>query len=195
MPFLPMNSRMRHLTALVAALAALALPAVAMASPGAVVRDCAEDGSVDGNYSNADKRAALDQIPADLDEYSDCRAVIAASVGGGKAKGSGNGGSGGAPAARAAKSAAARKKKKEQARKRKEKREATQLALGDRQIDPSRAGVFNAADTANGVPTSVVLALVALALLCAVGGFVALRKRNIGLPAALSRVPIPRLRR
>ncbi len=189
-----MNSRLRHLTALVAALAALALPAAAVASPGAVVRDCAEDGSVDGNYSDKDKRAALDQIPADLDEYSDCRAVIAASVGGGKAKGSGKGGSGGGATGRAAKAAAARKKK-EQARRRKEKREATQLALGDRKVDPSRAGVFNAAETANGVPMPVLLALVALALLCAAGGVVALRKRNISLAEAWSRVPIPRPRR
>ena len=78
-----MTSRVRHLIVLVVAFAALALPAIAAADPDAVVRDCAADGSVDGKYSDSDKRAALDRIPADLDEYSDCRSVIGASIGGG----------------------------------------------------------------------------------------------------------------
>ena len=76
-----MDFRPRHLTVALVALAALALPGAAMASPAAVVRDCAEDGSLQGSYSDEDKRAALDRLPADLDEYSDCRAVISAAVG------------------------------------------------------------------------------------------------------------------
>ncbi|MGI9081660.1 MAG: hypothetical protein ACR2FZ_05180, partial [Thermoleophilaceae bacterium] len=71
-----MNNRVRHPLLLIAALAVLSLAPTALASPADVVRDCAEDGSLDGSYSEAEKRAALGEIPADLDEYSDCRAII-----------------------------------------------------------------------------------------------------------------------
>ena len=104
--FLAMTIRVRHLVALCVAFAALALPAAAQADPDSVVRDCAADGSVDDKHSNSDKRKALDRIPADLDEYSDCRSAIGASIGGSpKAGASSNGrdgaGGGGSAATKA----------------------------------------------------------------------------------------------
>ena len=77
-----MTSRLGQPIALVAAAAALAIPAAAWASPDAVVRDCASDGSLDGSYSDADKRGAIGQLGAELQEYSDCKSVIGASTGG-----------------------------------------------------------------------------------------------------------------
>jgi len=77
-----MTFAVRTTTTLVAALAAMAvavLPAFsspAFASPMSVIRDCSEDGVLNGKYSPSELDGALDQLPSDLDEYTDCRAVI-----------------------------------------------------------------------------------------------------------------------
>jgi hypothetical protein len=60
----------------VSLLATGALAPAASASPGGVIRDCSEDGVLNGHYSHGDLTKALDQLPSDLDEYTDCRAVI-----------------------------------------------------------------------------------------------------------------------
>jgi hypothetical protein len=67
----------RTITTLAAVLAALAVAApVAAGSATGVIRDCSEDGALNGKYSPADLDRALEQLPSDLDEYTDCRAVI-----------------------------------------------------------------------------------------------------------------------
>lgn len=205
---------MRNLIAPALLLLAFALPAAAQASPDAVVRDCAEDGSVDGTYSNKDKRAALDKIPADLDEYSDCRSAIKASMdnggpkagsanskgdagGGGAGSGSG-GGSGtstidpdlnGDGTVTAAEKAAAGKT--DLALKQDEKRNNTEAALGDRGTDPTKVGAIDASQTSNGLPTPVIASIAALALLAALAGAFFLARRNPGFAQAMRRVPVP----
>jgi len=65
-----------------AALVALMLAVLAAAAPRAgasatdVIRDCSEDGVLDGKYSQSEIKKALQQLPSDLDEYTDCRSVI-----------------------------------------------------------------------------------------------------------------------
>jgi hypothetical protein len=67
----------RTTTTLVAVLAALTVAAPpAISSPISVIRDCSEDGVLNGKYSPSELDGALDQLPSDLDEYTDCRAVI-----------------------------------------------------------------------------------------------------------------------
>jgi hypothetical protein len=196
-----MTRRVIHLIAPVALLWALALPVgAAQADPGAVVRDCAADGSVDGSYSDADKRAALGQIPADLDEYSGCRSAIAGSIGGGggKAKASSSDSGGGAAGAAGAAGGAKASKKGAAGKKiaeRRAKRRKTEAVLGDRQVDPRNAGVFKAADTNNGLPTPVLLALIALGVLCVAGALLALGRRKPGVAGVLRRVSFARPRR
>ena len=135
-----MTRRVRHLSVLAAAFAVLALPATAAADPTAVIRDCAADGTIDGKHSKADRRAALGKIPADLDEYSDCRAVIAASIGGLKASaaGSGGGGSDGGSGGAAAGAIGGNGKPKTAAERAaaERRRAATELALGERRVGP-----------------------------------------------------------
>ena len=204
-----MTSRVRQLFAPAMIFMVLALPGVAQASPAAVVRDCAQDGSVDGNYSDKDKRGALKKIPADLDEYSDCRAAIKASIGGGGPKaGASNkkGGSGGASGGSGSGGGAAvdtngdgkispaeRKAahRTEVAMKRNGDRERTEASLGDRRTDPARVGAIDAGDTSNGLPPPVVLAIAALALLAAAAATVHLGRRNPRVAQALQRVPLP----
>jgi hypothetical protein len=67
------------LVAVLAAMAAAVSPALtspAFASPMSVIRDCSEDGVLNGKYSASELEGALDKLPSDLDEYTDCRAVI-----------------------------------------------------------------------------------------------------------------------
>jgi hypothetical protein len=67
----------RTITTLAAVLAALAVAVQpAVSSPIGVIRDCSEDGVLNGKYSTSDLEGALEQLPSDLDEYTDCRAVI-----------------------------------------------------------------------------------------------------------------------
>jgi hypothetical protein len=95
--------RTRIWTALaLALLCALALPALASASGAQVIRDCADDGHLSKTYSQADLRKALEDLPTDVDEYTDCRDVIRRAqlgvAGGGDSSSGGTGGSGGATA-------------------------------------------------------------------------------------------------
>lgn len=64
------------LAALLAALLGLASASPAPASPTGVIRDCSEDGILNGSYSQSELDGALEQLPSDLDEYTDCRSVI-----------------------------------------------------------------------------------------------------------------------
>src|SRR3954469_23509912 len=86
---------MRRLLPLLIAL--LLLPtAAALASGGKVIRDCTDDGRLQGHYSQKDLRDALSSLPSDIDEYTDCRDVIRrAAFGGAGGSGGGKGGSNG----------------------------------------------------------------------------------------------------
>jgi hypothetical protein len=184
--------------ALLAALAALlVLPAVAAASPEAVIRDCSKDEKLDGSYSNADLRYARDHLPTDLEEYSSCREVIGAAI-----SGSGNG-----KDTAAADASNGRADQAENAARASDRAELSELAgknadpgeisIGGDRVSPGSDGLFDVASASNGMPTPLILALVGLGLLTIAGTFVALRSRipllaRISLP---SRVRFPRFRR
>lgn len=91
-------TRFRHIALLLTAVAcALAAPAPALADSDDVIRDCYEDGKLDGSYTQDELKEAEDDLPSDVDEYSDCRQVIAsARARGGRGK---RGGTGGVPGA------------------------------------------------------------------------------------------------
>lgn len=153
---------------------------VALASPQAVIRDCAQDGKLDQHYSLSDLKQAEKKLPTDVDEYTNCRDVInqaevagsgdkgnkahGAGVGGG----SGTGGGGGGPSpkdVKALKSAT------------NQEQGAPSLSLQGEKVTPGSGGVFKTAGAANSMPLPVLLALIAVAALTAAGGFVALRRR------------------
>jgi hypothetical protein len=75
----------------------LAAPAALGASTTQILRDCADDGVLQGDYSPSELRKARQNIPADTDEYTDCRDVLAraaaAGVAASSSPSSGNGGS------------------------------------------------------------------------------------------------------
>ena len=76
----------------------LAVPAANAASTTQILRDCADDGVLQGNYSPSELRKARQNIPTDTDEYTDCRDVLsraaASAVAGSGASGLGGSGAG-----------------------------------------------------------------------------------------------------
>lgn len=201
-----MNSRVRNLIVPVAILFALAPAATARASGAAVLRDCAADGTVGNGYSQQEYKDALNQMPADLADYSDCRAIIASKITGpgakaSSAKGGGGSGGSGAGAAGGSRSVAAKKKaarRAAKARKRSRAKRIREIAAaqvpgGDR--GGSGGLALQAADSGGSMPLSLVLALVALGLLALAGGVLTLQRRSTAFASALRRVPIPRRNR
>jgi hypothetical protein len=92
-------------TAILALLLACALPAVAAANATSdrIYRDCehSASGNLTGTYTKAQLRAALNNLPGDVAEYSGCydaihQALLAGGHGGSGAGGTGAGGPGGA---------------------------------------------------------------------------------------------------
>ena len=61
--------------AIVLAVLLLLAPAATAAERIEILRDC-QDGSLSGTYTPAEIRDARDNIPADIDQYSDCRDVL-----------------------------------------------------------------------------------------------------------------------
>jgi hypothetical protein len=52
------------------------VPSAAWADGRAVIRDCTDNGRIDGHYSQSEYRDAEANMPSDVDEYTDCRDVI-----------------------------------------------------------------------------------------------------------------------
>ena len=85
---------LRHVRPLLLGLVVLLLlaPAASAASRSEILRDCETDGSLDGNYTPSEIRDARNNIPDDIDEYTDCRDVLSrATLGGGSSGGGGSG--------------------------------------------------------------------------------------------------------
>jgi hypothetical protein len=55
----------------------IAVPAATAATPNQILRDCEDDGVLQGDYSADELREARRRIPTDLDQYTDCRDVLA----------------------------------------------------------------------------------------------------------------------
>jgi hypothetical protein len=87
----------RLLTAI--ALACLIAPAAAHADSGVdkLLADACKDEHIDGHYTQAQYKKALDELPTDADEYTACRDVLQrgrlAALGSGKKSSGGGGGS------------------------------------------------------------------------------------------------------
>jgi hypothetical protein len=180
------------LVALAVALCALLVPTASMSGP---IEDCADDGQLQGNYSDQEKQQALKDLPSDLSEYSDCGEILGtpnpskpgsagASAGGGA--GSGGGAGAGASTTTEKSTGPAQPSKAELARQQRERAAIEALANGGgkpnlqldgKAISPGDAGLYNLAAATHEVPTPIRLALIAVALLAIAGIVVAARRR------------------
>jgi hypothetical protein len=192
-----MIKAIRQLLPIVAILAALPAQAAFAASPNDVIRDCANDGTLNGDYSRGELNAALGNVKGDVAEYTDCRAAIGAalsSLGGGgpKAKLSKKGGGPGASSDDLnadGKVTPAERRAAKRARKRHERRQLAAIGDGLSPGGPSALGSEGAGS--GGMPAALVLALIALAGLGIGTGTWYAARRYPAVANALSRVPLP----
>lgn len=196
----------RQLTLVIVAVTALAMPAAAHASADAVIKDCKDDGSLSKSYSKQELQKALRTLPADISDYTDCEDVIRAALipAGKKKDGGGGGGGAGAGAGTPAKPARAKPDHAGDARALgAAKGQKPKLRIGGKPLEPGKNGLFNLS-ASNGLPTPLLLALIALGLVLVGAALITLRKRipalaRIPLPslslASLRRVSLPRFRR
>ena len=71
----------------------VAAPAPRTRAPATkIIRDCDDDGKLEGNYTPSRDPRRAQQPPADIDEYSDCRDVLARALGGSGDRGGVGGG-------------------------------------------------------------------------------------------------------
>jgi hypothetical protein len=186
----------RAVTSLVAlaVLALLALPGSAMANP---VIDCARDGDLDKRYSNAELRRAIDRIPGDLDEYSNCREILSGAITSGSDKGGGRPTVGAEGSPPPAEEQAARTQDTEDlaAITADPEKSPPSVKVGDEEVEPGSNGLFDLASASNDLPVPLLLALIALALVALIGGLVAMRERIPALARIplLSKIPTPRV--
>jgi hypothetical protein len=188
--------RVMRYVVLLSALAAFCVPAAAQAS---ALSDCTHDNDLDHHYSNSELQKALDNLPTDSDEYGSCREVLAGAIQSGSDKGGGrpsDTGPDGQPLSA-----------NEQSQRGKDNEELAGIAgdtggsprvpsvkVGDETVEPGSDGLFDLASASNGLPTPLLVALIALAALAVTGVLVALRSRVplIARLPLLSKIPTPR---
>jgi hypothetical protein len=183
----------RHLL-IIGAFAVLALPAPAFASADEAIRDCARDGRLDHHYSNAELRRARNHLPSDLDEYSDCRDVIASAIKGGSDRG-GAVGSPGIGATNPAGEQAAQAADQASLGAMAASDDKPKLDVGGQGLKPDSSGFFNLGGAANEVPLPLLIALTLLCALALASGVTSFRERVPALARipGLSKIPTPRV--
>jgi hypothetical protein len=154
----------------------VAVPAANAASTTQILRDCADDGVLQGDYKPSELRKARQNIPTDTDEYTDCRDVLARAAAAGVA-GSGAGSGGGSGAGGSSGDAPLESPNtpegKEAIGKAAGEGAPDPIRLGGRAVVPGSAGLASDA-VRNDLPTPliVVLALLGAAALATLSPFV-----------------------
>lgn len=185
--------RPRHivllLLAAVVAIAALAGPVAA--SGRDVIRDCSEDGQIDGNYSRAELEAAENDLDGVDAEYNDCREAIrqardevrgprAGIAGVDGPRGGSLGGGAGAPD-RGGRATEAADTPDEVAALREPTaggKEPPPVSIGGQRVSPGGGGILGVAESTTDLPAPLLIALVALVALALAGGYMALDRRR-----------------
>lgn len=182
-----------------AVLALLALPAGAMANPA---RDCNDDGKLDKKYSNSELRRAIETLPTDLDEYSNCREILTNAITSGSDKGGNRPtiGADGSPLPADEQAARTQDTEELAAITADPEKSPPSVKIGGETVEPGSNGLFDLASASNDLPIPLLVALIALALVALIGGLVAMRERvpalaRIPLLSKIPRVPFPRFRR
>jgi hypothetical protein len=177
----------RHTTVALVALAVMLLgPAAARADYRAAIRDCADDGVLQGTYTKQDLLQARKHLPTDLREYSDCSNVLSRALLSiaGKGKNGRAGGilppAAGNPALTTPSGAIASNPQQLDALKQQTgAKSPPKVALGGTPITAGTGGLLNAAarTAPNHLPVPLLLALIALAVMGAIAGLLVMRHR------------------
>jgi hypothetical protein len=176
-------------------IALLVLPATAQAS---ALTDCVRDNDLDRHYSNSELQKALDNLPTDSDEYGNCREILAGAITAGSDKGNNrpsDSGPDGQPLSA-----------EEQSNRQKDNQALADIAgdngspqtptvdVGGETVEPGDNGLFDLASASNDLPTPLLAALIALAVLAVTGVLIALRGRIplLARVPLISKIPTPR---
>ena len=184
-------------------LLAMALPAFAQASSFDVIKDCQDNSKLDRKHSRADLQKAQNNLPTDVDEYGDCRELIAAALNSDVGKNK-HGGGGGSDSGASGATAAAKKRKSEAAARAQDaaalesqRGHKPQVSVGGKNVTPGDDGLFKVASANNGLPLPLLLGIIAAALLAVMGGLAVLKRRAPEFAnriPLLSRISLPRVR-
>jgi cobalamin biosynthesis Mg chelatase CobN len=188
---------MRRLLTTSVLLCLLAMPGVASAdsSVNKLLRDACNDEHVDGHYTQAQYKKALDQLATDSDEYTDCRNVLerarlaalsagkqshnnsgnsgggTTGGGGGSNGSSGGGGSAGSSSPSGSGDALAKATPKQrQALAQATTGTAKPVDIGGKLVKPGELGLGTLTGSDHGVPTPLVALIGLLAASALVGG-------------------------
>ena len=179
-----------------AVLALVALPGSAMAAPNPIV-DCNDNGVLDNQYTNKELRKAIEDLPTDLDEYSNCREILSGAITGGSDRGGSRPTTGADGTALPPEEHAARAKDNEDlaAITANPEKSPPSVEVGGEKVEPGSNGLFDLASASNDLPLPLLVALIALALVALIGGLVAMRERIPALAriSLLSKIPTPRV--
>lgn len=143
------------------------------ASAGDVIRDCSEDGVLNRQYSQKELSGALDNLPSDLDEYTDCRTVIRqAQLGGARGKG-------GHKEGRVARLVDTKKppSAEEQGKIEQATKSPHGVRIGGQTVHPGAAGATLAGTGGTDLPPLMLAALIGLAAAMVSGAAFAARRR------------------
>jgi hypothetical protein len=156
----------------------VAAPAATAGTRADIIADCYDNGRLDGDYSPSQIRDARNNLPADIDQYSDCRDVLSRALGGSGSKGVDNsggagGGGGGTPSAPAAPPTADEQKALESAA---GTGGDAPVQVGAGTIVPGASG-FSAGATHADLPPSLIVALILLGLIALAMAVPSARKR------------------
>jgi hypothetical protein len=170
--------RISYITAILATLLAATATTASAADYHAAIRDCNDDGVLQGRYSAHTLRQARQHLPASLREYSDCEDVLARALAAAARPGSGGSGGGNAapptgdPALTTGSGAIANNTGEKNALETQAKKSTndvapTGISVGGHTLRPGTAGLSTDAVRAspNNLPTPLIAALIALALL------------------------------
>ena len=189
----PLLGRIRHI--LMAAVAVLAVFAATaqVASAGdyhAAIRDCNDDGVLQGHYSLHTLRQARAHLPASLREYSDCADVLARAIAAAGRPGSGGSAGGGSapplgnPALTTGSGAIApniqqKQALEQQARQSTKDVPPSDVTVGGEKVLPGTAGLSNTAvhTSPNDLPAPLLILLIALGATAALATALVMRQR------------------
>lgn len=186
-----MPRSIRHITLIaVAALAVLAAlaPSALAADYHDAIRDCNDDGVLQGHYTRNTLRQARNHLPSSLREYSDCADVLARALATTPKNGTGGGDPTpalGDPNLTTGSGAIASDPTqlddlKKQASRSTDDRAPAKVSVGDTAVTPGTAGLVNTAartSSPNELPKPLLVALIALAAMGALVGLIVLRHR------------------
>ena len=145
-----------------------------------ILREC-QEGSITGDYTPGQLRDARKHIPTDIDEYSDCRDVLAQAAltgRGGNAGGTGSNAPGGIQP-QTGKSPLTASDPAETAALDSARLQSEKLAVGDQSIVPGAAG-FAANAERHGLPTTWLIVLIMFGLCASAATFTSVRRRVLG---------------